>query len=41
MEYLNSYLCMYVVQSLVHSVISLFLVEISLNIWKISSEVDP
>jgi Zn-dependent protease with chaperone function len=34
-EYLNSYLCMYIVQSVVHSVITLFLVEMSLKIWKI------
>ncbi len=40
MAYLDFYLCMYVVQSIVHSVIALFLVEMSLRIWKILSARD-
>jgi beta-lactamase regulating signal transducer with metallopeptidase domain len=33
---LDCYPCMYVVQSVVHSVIALFLIEMSLKIWKIT-----
>lgn len=40
MAYLDFYLCMYVLQSIVHSVITLFLVEMSLKIWKIRNARD-
>lgn len=35
MAYLDSFLCMYMVQSVLHAVITLFLVEMSLKIWEI------